>query len=76
MSDFLNSPVWATILAIVGSGVGALIAMAAKLHTKMNGLTDAVKVIQEDITDIKNDKNIMRWSDLGSIRFRRRKNVL
>lgn len=74
MSDFFSSPVWATILGLIGTGIGALIAMVAKLHTKINANTDAIGEIRQDIVDIKTDKNIMRWSDIASARFRRRRN--
>ena len=76
MNAFLSSPVWATVLAVAGSAVTALIALAMRLNSKMDIMADAIKDIQQDVTDIKNDKNIVRWSDIGPMRIWRRKNVI
>lgn len=64
MSDFWQSPVFAAIVTVVGGALLSLITMVAKLNTKQNELTTMVANIAQDVTDIKNDKNIMRWSDI------------
>lgn len=72
MSTFLNSPVWASIVAVVGSAVGGLILMVARVMVKVSQLTDDVSAIREDIQEIKDDKNTVRWSDIAGLRIRRR----
>ena len=71
MNSFFESPVWATILAILGTSIGALIKMTAGMHSKMNTMASVVARIAQDVVDIKKDKNIMRYSDAGNGRARK-----
>lgn len=71
MNSFFGSPVWATILGVVGTGLITLIKMMAGMHSKLNALSTAVTRIARDVTDIKKDKNIMRYSDPGNSRARK-----
>lgn len=71
MSAFLDSPVWASVVAIGGGAVSGLIVMVARVMIKVGQLTDDVSAIREDIQEIKDDKNTVRWSDIAGLRIRR-----
>lgn len=73
MSGFVSSPVWGAIIAIAGTVTIAIVGMFARLISKVNAISSKMDSIAEDVTEIKEDKDVMRWSDLGRRKIRRRR---
>jgi len=76
MDTFINSPVWGAIITVSGTALVGVSTLIIRLMAKMNQISDKVDTIAEDVAEIKNDDNIVRWSDLNRSDRRRRKNGL
>lgn len=77
MSGFLNSPGWSAIIGVVGSATTGLIVMLARVLGKVSRIEDKMGEIAQDVSDIKSDTNIVRWSELARHGQRgRRRNVI
>lgn len=75
MSTFEGSPVWASIITIVGTMVFGLITMMFRLIGKVNTIGNKVDSIAEDIVEMKDDADVMRYSDIAQRGNKRRRNV-
>lgn len=75
MSTFAGSPVWASVITIVGTMVFGLVTMMFRLIGKVNTIGNKVDSIAEDIVEIKDDADIMRYSDVARRGSKGRRNV-
>lgn len=75
MSAFFSSPVWGAIISVAGAALVGLIAMISRMLGKVNRIEEKMTEIAQDVTDMKNDKNIVRWSDLAHTRRGGRRRV-
>lgn len=74
MSSFIGSPVWGAILTVGGTALLAVFGLIWRLSSKVDRLGDKLEELGKDILDQRNDRNIIRWSDLQRSRLRRRRN--
>lgn len=72
MAAFIASPVWGAIITVFGAAVVALVGFIWRLLVKVDQIGSKVDAVAADVVEIKEDKNIMRWSDIGGGSFRRR----
>jgi hypothetical protein len=72
MTAFLASPVWATVIGVVGTAVVGMFGMIWRMSSRVDRISDTVQAIATDVTEIKADPNVVRWSDIAPMRFRRR----
>lgn len=75
MSAFFSSPVWGAIISVTGAALVGLIAMISRMLGKISKVEEKMGEIAQDVTDIKNDRNIVRWSDIAHTRARRRRGI-
>lgn len=71
MSSFVSSPVWGAVISVAGAALVGLIAMISRVLGKVNRIEERMGEIAQDVTEIKNDRNIVRWSDLAQRRRRK-----
>lgn len=65
MSSFMNSPGWSAIIGVAGTAVTGLVVMLARVLGKVSRIEDKMEEIAQDVSDIKSDTNIVRWSELA-----------
>lgn len=73
MSAFLASPVWGAILTIGGTAILAVFGLIWRLSSKVDRIADKVDELGKDIVDLRQDSNLIRWSDLRAPRLKRRR---
>lgn len=71
MSSFASSPVWGAIISVAGAALVGLIAMISRVLGKVNRIEERIGEVAQDVTDLKNDRNIVRWSDIAQRRRKR-----
>jgi hypothetical protein len=76
MSSFISSPVWGAVIAIVGAALTGVVSLMFRMLSQISKISDKVDAVAEDVTELKNDDDIVRWSDLGRSKLRRRKSVI
>jgi hypothetical protein len=73
VSDFLASPVWGAVIALLGSLLTAIFALVWRVSSKVSSLTDDIGDLKADMKELKDDPNVIRWSDMGWNIIRRRR---
>lgn len=68
-TDIINSPVVVTLLGIGAAGILSLVGATFKLIVQMARFQSEVKsnmdAMRQDLSDIKHDPDVMRWSNYG-----------
>lgn len=65
MNSFVNSPV---VVALIGAACTALVTLAVagvRIVIQIAQLQTEIKSLHQDISDMKNDPDVMRWSNYG-----------
>lgn len=75
MSAFIDSPVWGAVISVVGTALSGIVVLIARLMSKVNKIEGAIEEIAKDIGELKDDKDIMRWSEVGREKVRRKRRV-
>lgn len=76
MQSFTSSPVWGAIIAIAGGAASSIAVLIGRLVSKVSRIEDKVDGIVEDVTEIKSDQDLVRWSDVAKGKMRKRRHVL
>ena len=75
MTSFIDSPVWGAVVTVGGTGLLGLIGMMARLIRKVNKMDTKLDTLNRGLRDMRNDKDIVRWSDVRAKRKRGKKDV-
>lgn len=62
---FDQSPLGATLIGVACTTMVIAVAAMLKMVVQLTRLEGAVKDIQKDVTEIKTDADVMRWSNYG-----------
>jgi hypothetical protein len=73
LSSFISSPVWGAIISVAGAALVGLVAMLSRVLGKVSRIEEKMGELASDVSDIKQDRNIMRWSDIARDRRRHRR---
>lgn len=68
-TDLINSPLVVTLLGIGAAGILSLVGATFRLVIQMakfqTEIRSEMQAIRQDLSDIKTDPDIMRWSNYG-----------
>lgn len=65
MSTLVNSPFWGAMAGVASSSFASTVVMIFRVLGKVSRIEDKMNDIAQDVTDIKTDTNIVRWSDVA-----------
>lgn len=60
-SILLESPVVATLLAIIASGVGATVIGVYRSLSRLSMLESQIGAMAKDVSDLKHDMDVIKW---------------
>jgi len=72
MSAFLASPVWAAIITVAGTAILAIFGLIWRVLSRVDRLSSVVEELGKDISEMRSDQNLVRWSDIRGPRMRRK----
>lgn len=72
LNTVLDSPVVATLLAIIASGVGATVLGVFRMLTRVTSLESKVKDVAKDVSDMKHDIDFIKWGAVAGAQPRQR----
>jgi hypothetical protein len=73
MHSLVDSPLFATLVTLVGAGIVGISGILIRLYMKVTTIDSAVKGIAEDVAEIKEDKDIVRYSDQRNMPDRKKR---
>jgi len=71
LSSLIDSPVVATLLAIIASGVGAAVIGVFRSLFKLSLVAARLSDMSKDITDLKHDMDVIKWGAIASAQLQR-----
>lgn len=72
LNAVLDSPVVATLLAIIASGVGATVLGVFRMLTRVTSLESKVKDVAKDVSDMKHDIDVIKWGAVAGAQLQQR----
>lgn len=61
--SFIQSPLGVVIASFIGTAVIATAGAVIRMMIDVGGMAKTMASIQDDIRDLKDDSDVMRWSD-------------
>lgn len=75
LTHLMQSPLADTLLSLGLTGVVGLITLIVKLSVRLSRMEGKLEEIGKDLSDIKEDKDVVRWSEIRSKRSLRSRRV-
>ena len=64
MSELMNSPIAAVILTVFAGALAWHLRLTMKILTQLGVIENHAATLKESVEGLKNDRDVMRWSDM------------
>lgn len=75
-NQILESPVVATLLAIIASGVGAAVIGVFRIMSRVTMLESKIGDMAKDVSDLKHDMDIIKWGAVAGAQVRQQQQLM
>ena len=75
-NQILESPVVATLLAIIASGVAASVLAVFRLLSRVSMIETHIGNMTKDVSDLKHDMDVIKWGAVAGAQVRQQQQLM